>query len=144
MKVFIKEVTEKTSGKGNKYLLVKHETGSCGCWHNELFDILKAHQGKELEMEIVQKGDFFNIESCGGITPQKKTGGGGGKRQLSEEDWDKINDKKQESIKKGMAFNGAVSLAGHLAPTMPKKELLENVNELYIGLYGILKNTELK
>ena len=54
----VKSVEEKTSKKGDKYLVVEADK-RYGCWDEDLFG--RLHSGGTLVVEIQKKGNFENI-----------------------------------------------------------------------------------
>ena len=60
----------KTSKTGKKYMEVKdYENNKYSCWEDILWMELEQAQGKEIELEITQSGNYKNIVGAGTMMP---------------------------------------------------------------------------
>ena len=102
----IKDVSSKTSTKGNQFYSVVFTDGSnANCFKEELFQILLSNVGQAVELDVAsdKTGKYWNINGVKATTPEAKF------EQSLEPQLDK-DAEKQKAISRSVALNNSIQL----------------------------------
>ena len=73
MKLQVERILEKTSKQGKEYLSILSNDQWYGVWEDEVISQLRNVEGREIDVEVEQRGNFVNITEVNSISPSEPT-----------------------------------------------------------------------